>query len=334
MELMVVAAVISAYLVARYSAGAQWPNTERFATFAWTGPTSALLLLGSIWCAWRIQVHIKASQTNRPLATTNTRLYGLALAALGVAMVGLLAAEATTKYTMGLWPSGKGLQIYAEANYEYLAEVKRRTRNRIDLLENAKDQPAARLANSGSEHELVLLYQIQSGVIDWTLGQLEHTSNHQETQQHIQFVAWQIFPNTNMPSRPTAHLELNATPNLESHVSTAPSERPPLPPTRPTIEQKNSRAALLERFPLNQQRGLNAELNNKLPVVIRHGQAWMSYFMLVAGLQLFHLTLGTIGALAVATIPRYHTPRYSSTLWVFWLGALAPWVAMSWLFLF
>lgn len=321
-ECMLLAALASAWVIMRWSAGAAWPALEDMHVSWWWGAILTLVLLASGWTAARAG---RAGQGQSSGAARAWIVVTLLLATLFLAVKGL---DWSDKWRSGLIRLDGRPAVRDRADELYVAAV-------AEELRSGSGNAAGPNALGQDEARRDLMRQIRSGLVEWTARQVGRSGDAASNGQRMQALAEMIHPTTasawareyllgeqgelsarrqELASEQQADQERLGELQAAMRGTGAGGERPAdsvrreaasltasLTEQKSRLVELDDRLAALARFVPVMERGLNAEFGLRLPVVIPGGGQWISGSFLLSGMHALHMVAGMVawGALLV-----------------------------------
>ena len=313
-EVMFFTAILGAYVVLRFSNGLPWPTQSTMHVDVWLGLLNTIILLGS-----SLTLSIAIRSANRD-AASSAKFWLLTTLILAVLFLVVKSFEYSEKIEHGIYPRANGGLIHDRADETYLSAVVREMRDEVQAAEQMEMDST----------ELARLYQLQSGIVDWTQFKVGRTSEIETRQTVIEAMAHQIKPmssnsrlseylnaETNEVRNEQAKLH-NQIKNAEASLKVEQAKIKELLPKRDSNDEEvltqfrdaskeaerltDSITSLqkelkpidsrLEIAEREPSSGINDEFGLKLPMVITNGKSWTNTYYLLTGFHAVHLIAG------------------------------------------
>jgi cytochrome c oxidase subunit 3 len=327
-EIMFFTALIGTYIVLRFGAPeGTWPTPHEVHVVEWMGALNTFVLICS---SVSIVFALEAAKRNAP---GKAKRWILLTLLLGVVFLGVKGVEYTSKFNHGIHPNFPRSALYDRADTIWLSGLKEDIRAQIGVLENDKDNPAAK-------ERLDRLFLIQSGMVQWTEAKVGKTGDTIMQKLAMESLASQIYPdsfsheqlerfakytnderaevsamlaetetrlteaNSNLQSLQKEIESLKADGDAAKEALTAKTKLA----TETTVEVTKltsdvaplrNRIKAMDDLHLasagnDVHHGINHQHHLKLPMVIPSGNTWANTYFMMTGLHAVHVLIGLI----------------------------------------
>ncbi|MEM7456628.1 MAG: cytochrome c oxidase subunit 3 [Planctomycetota bacterium] len=352
-EIMFFTALVGTYIVLRFGAPAgSWPSPASVGVVEWIGALNTFVLICS---SVAIVFCFESARLDRPAKARNWLLVTMVL---GMVFLGIKGYEYNSKFKHGYYPQYPRSIMYDRPNEQYLSGLKENLRIQIADLETAileqkraaegsgtessSAQPevasllrrapegdtSAAVDASNLEEKLELLYQVQSGMVNWTERKVGRTDDPLMQQRAIEALTWQINPVFGDSEQVRKYLsdekdevsllivgQNSALTDLRETLETAQGEivsfeeaddkgdeykeavklaestTREITAVELQLRQLESRISALDSF-ADAEHGINEEFHLQLPMVLPSGNTWANTYFLLTGCHAVHVLFG------------------------------------------
>ena len=327
-EIMFFTALIGTYIVLRFGAPeGTWPTPHEVHVVEWLGSLNTFVLICS---SVTIVFALEAARRDAPAKAKRWILLTLLL---GTAFLGIKGVEYVSKFEHGIHPNFPRSALYDRADTIWLSGLKDDVRAQIGVLEEDKDNPAAK-------ERLDRLILIQSGMVQWTESKVGRTDDPYMQQLALESLACQIYPESFSPDQLERFAKYTGDENQEvsaraqsvdAKLATANLNLASLQKEIEALKAKGAEAAeelvaktklateatiavtqlTSEVAPLRNRirahdelhlspewegvhHGINQDFDLKLPMVIPSGNTWANTYFMLTGFHALHVLIGLI----------------------------------------
>lgn len=186
-EIMFFTALVGTYIVLRFGVPAgSWPTPQEVHVIEWLGAVNTFVLICS---SVTIVFALEAAKHADPV---RAKRWLLLTFVLGCGFLGIKATEYSSKFSHGIHPATPRSVLYDRADAVWLSALKEHVR--ASVVEQEKNG-----ATAETSQELAAMFQIQSGMVQWTESKVGRTDDPLMQEQAMAALASQIYPESFSP---------------------------------------------------------------------------------------------------------------------------------------